>query len=450
MTNRITVALGALLLCVGSTLAQSSTVTPPGVTPPGVTPPGATPPGESPPGESPPGAMPSGAAPLGTTPPGVTPGSPPSYGSAVPISMTPSPSSGNDTAFWATGDAIGSWFRGVTLPPLVTTSPPGTAKTSAGIIGAPGTTILFGGNQAEDGVRVGFRAAAGYWFGADRSIGIEAGYMVLGSQSSTFNASSANNPILGRPYVDATSFTNQAVLVAFPGTSTGSITIDSNSGHFYSGNFDFAAKLLDDGMFRVVGLAGYRFFRFDESLGIQQTINPTTAVVPAGTRIDTVDGFGTRNFFNGLDIGVRPQFNWESLSLEMLLRVGVGNLHHTVNITGTQTINSPGFAPVVETGGVYALATNIGQHSSNDWVVVPEVGANLSWRLTSNVQLRIGYGLLYLNSIARAPDQVNQIINPNRFPGLIPPIGTPGQPTFYLNRTDLWIQNVNVGVTVTY
>ena len=46
-------------------------------------------------------------------------------------------------------------------------------------------------------------------------------------------------------------------------------------------------------------------------------------------------------------------------------------------------ITAPGTVPVIETGGVYALATNIGRHGSNDWVVFPEVGATLGWRWTA-------------------------------------------------------------------
>jgi hypothetical protein len=436
MTNRIAVALGALLLCVGPVCAQ-----PPALTPPGP----ALGPSSTPPLSS---LLAPIAPPPMTDGPSVAPSAAPL---ATPLAAPPAPPAPSyNPAVWASADAVFSWFRGVTLPPLVTTSPPGTPKTTAGVVGAPGSSVLFGGNQAQDGIRFGWRAAAGYWFGADRTLGVEAGFMMLGSQNTAFNASSLTNPILGRPYVDATTFTNQAVLVAYPGSSTGSIAVNSNSGHFYTGNIDFAAKVLNDGPFRLVALAGYRIFRYDEGLDISQTLMPTTAVVPAGTHIVSQDHFGTRNIFNGLDLGLRPQYTWEALTLEGLLRVGIGNLHHTVNIAGMQTISTPGAGPVTETGGVYALATNSGAHSSNDWVVFPEVGATLGWRVTSNVQLRIGYSLLWLNDVARAPDQVNQIINPARFPGLTPPAGTPAQPAFYLNRTDLWIQNVNVGLMVTY
>ncbi len=40
--------------------------------------------------------------------------------------------------------------------------------------------------------------------------------------------------------------------------------------------------------------------------------------------------------------------------------------------------------------------------------------------MTSNVKLRVGYDLLYLNDVARAADQVNTAINPLHLPGLPP------------------------------
>ena len=51
---------------------------------------------------------------------------------------------------WLRADYL-MWFTtGTRLPPLVTTSPQGTPANQAGVLGAPGTTILFGGS---DGLR---------------------------------------------------------------------------------------------------------------------------------------------------------------------------------------------------------------------------------------------------------------------------------------------------------
>ena len=59
----------------------------------------------------------------------------------------------------------------------MTTSPAGTAQLNAGVLGGP-TTTLFGGDVVNDDIRSGFRVGAGYWFNAERTIGIEAGFLL--------------------------------------------------------------------------------------------------------------------------------------------------------------------------------------------------------------------------------------------------------------------------------
>src|SRR5207302_1098725 len=158
--------------------------------------------------------------------------------------------------------------------------------TAAGILGQPNTTTLFGGNLANNDVRSGLRVGLGYWFGAEQRLGVEAGLMMLESQSTLFSASSDAFPIIARPFTDATNFTQQAVLVAFPGSSTGSIGVQASSGNFYEGHIDLAVKLVDrPGPIRVDGLVGYRFYRFDEGLRIQQSMTPTSPNFVAGTLI---------------------------------------------------------------------------------------------------------------------------------------------------------------------
>ncbi len=59
---------------------------------------------------------------------------------------------------WVSGEYLMTWFRGASLPALVTTSPDGTTRTSAGILGTPGTSTLVGGD-VNDRIRAGFRLA---------------------------------------------------------------------------------------------------------------------------------------------------------------------------------------------------------------------------------------------------------------------------------------------------
>ena len=348
---------------------------------------------------------------------------------------------------WVSAEAVVAWFRGMELPPLVTTSPAGTPQTAAGVLNQPGTTLLFGGTVDRD-VRAGFRVGAGYWFNNDW--GVEVGFMMLESQTAIFNATSDGTTILARPFADATTFSSQAVLVAYPGLASGSINARAGSANFYEGHLDAAFRLVEGGgPMRLDALLGYRFYRYDESLGISQTMNPLGALFVPGTQIVASDGFTTTNEFHGFDVGVRPKFVWDVFSIDLLAKVGLGNLHQTVTISGSQVVTVPGAAPVSQVGGVYALPTNIGSYNRNELVVFPELGFGASWQITSNLQIRLGYSALLLNGIASASDQINQTINPNRFPAANQTTG-PNQPAFSLRRSDAWIQSISLGLQFTY
>ena len=58
-------------------------------------------------------------------------------------------------------DALGWWVKGDSLPALVTTSPIGTPSSAAGVLGEPGTSILYGNQKVNDGIRPGGRIMGG-------------------------------------------------------------------------------------------------------------------------------------------------------------------------------------------------------------------------------------------------------------------------------------------------
>ena len=341
-----------------------------------------------------------------------------------------------------------AFVRGVNTPALVTTSPAGTPRAAAGVLANPDTQVLFGGDWLNEGLRSGFRLQGGWWCGGDSPFGVEAGFLFVGSQTSSFSGNADQFPILARPHVDILANTQQAVLVAFPGVSTGSIDASVVSNNFYSAHFAITEKAFDVPGFRMTALAGYRYYRYDESLGMRQAVTITDPNFIPGTQIFTNDSFSSRNEFHGFDMGFRAQYLWDRLSLELLTKLAVGDLRRQIDIRGDQTTTVPGAAPVVEQAGILALATNSGTFVSHDWKVMPEIGVTLGWQVRPNVDLRVGYSFIFLNGVARAVDQVDRSLNPNFFPPAIG--GGPLRPAFGLTRSDMWIQSLNLGVVWNY
>ncbi len=60
-------------------------------------------------------------------------------------------------------DALGFWVKHDSLPALVTTSPVGTPQDEAGVLGQPGTSVLFGNQNVNGAVRPGGRVMGGIW-----------------------------------------------------------------------------------------------------------------------------------------------------------------------------------------------------------------------------------------------------------------------------------------------
>jgi Putative beta barrel porin-7 (BBP7) len=367
------------------------------------------------------------------------------------LSTLPRPTGGGQ--FWATGDYLFTFVRGTNLPPLVTTSVPGTPRTAAGILGDPRTSTLFGSNWVDNDLRSGFRFGMGYWFNPEKTLGVEAGVIAILSQTANFSANSTDGTILARPYIDATTGLPQAVLVAFPGSSNGSITVSAQSGSFYSANVDLTETAYDIGWFRITSLLGYRFYRYDEALRINQVISPLPTnpfPFPVGTQITNTDNFNTHNVFHGVDMGFRSQFFWNDFSLEVLTKLAFGRITRTFVIEGEQTVSAPGATTVTQPAGVLALGSNSGTFSSGDWKAMPEAGFTLNWQIRNNITARLGYSFLFLNGVARAADQVDTTVNPNFFPGGAGIGVGPLRPVANHIRTDMWIQTINVGVQFTY
>lgn len=235
------------------------------------------------------GIPPAGAADLSTPLP------------AKPVFKAPPARPGG--SFWVGAEYLLWSTKGDHLPALVTASPPGTPLAQAGVLGAPGTSVLFGNDGLTDDWRSGARVRAGYWFDPQRNSGIEAQFFILGGGATSFAATSTGNP-LGLPFVDATTGLPAAFVVAFPGQPSGSVAIEDSS-HLLGAGIDYRHELCGNcALGSLSGLVGYRFVRLRDSLGIDAaTVSTAALAVPVSTAVSTADQFETVNDFHGLDLG---------------------------------------------------------------------------------------------------------------------------------------------------
>lgn len=344
--------------------------------------------------------------------------------------------------------------RGAPLPPLVTSSPAGTAQAAAGILGPASTTVLVGNERASNDVQPGARFTLGRWVNADQTLGVEVSYFFLCIDSASFAVSSNGIPPVSRPFFDALNNAQAAELVGFPGILNGRVGVVSDSDCLQGAEALVRRNLTnsDDGTnaFRLDLLGGFRFLGFHESLGIREDLVSTNAagVVPQGTQILVQDSFRTANDFYGGEFGLSSRIQRGAFTLELLGKVALGDTRETVHINGSRTNTTPDGTSASASGGLLALASNIGNYGRDVFAVVPELGVNVGVQVTPWARAYAGYTWIYWTSVVRPGDQIDLSVNPN----LIPPtvqVG-PNRPAFDFHASEFWVHGVQFGLELTY
>jgi hypothetical protein len=356
---------------------------------------------------------------------------------------------------WLRGEYLQWWTAGMQTPPLVTTSPAGTPRLQAGVLGAPGTSVLFGDQEINGDSTSGIRIDGGFWFTPQSSWGIEGEIIALQSQGDGFTSTAANNQIVARPVFNILIPAETAQLIDFPGVANGSLSVSTGT-EFKSYLINARAALMPTTMLpcdacqrpdRLDWIVGYRRMELDDSVGFSQSIQSLESTVP-GT-IAVQESFRTSNQFNGLQLGTIYQANFQRVWFESMLRVGIGSNTQTVNIAGNTTITEFGVSETFN-GGLLAQRSNIGSYERNQFTMVPEAGVTFGFRLTRCLNATVGYSALYFPNVARAGDQIDRDLNPNLIPEEIVPFSGPLRPGFRFVESDYWAHGLNLGAELRF
>jgi hypothetical protein len=347
------------------------------------------------------------------------------------------------------------WYQaGMESPALVTTSPASTAQGQAGVL--PLATTLYGGNNDILSDRMsGTRVRFGWWFANNPNLGIEGEYLGFGTQTENFDRQSTGTPILARPFYNAVTGLEDSELVAFPNVVSGRVRTEATS------KLDGAAvrfrRLLCcssgcgispiscgpvPSQSRIDATLGWRFFQLSESLEIREDLTSLNTNNP-GSFVLT-DDFSTRNQFNGAELGVHWMGRRGYWSLDMLMRLGIGNTRQEVIIAGnTQT--TQGANVTNASGGLLAQRTNSGTFTRNQFGMVPELGATLGYQVTQHLRLTAGYSFIYWSNVVRPGDQIDTTVNPNLLPPENPTQTAFLNPRFAFQDSDYWVQGLSLG-----
>lgn len=358
---------------------------------------------------------------------------------------------------WFRAEYLDWSVRGDILPPLLTTSPPGTPQGIAGVLGND-TQVLFPSGRVNQGSRPGMRFQGGWWFDQGETNGLQADYFILDQQTTNFAIHSPNTPILARPFYNVDAGIQDASYLAFPNYQVLETTANL-AGSFIATESSRAqsASLLWKRLlwvncnrfywYRLNGTIGYRFFQLAENLRIIDQVTPTGGPFADGTQIDSFDNFNTATRFNGLDIGLTGDVHRGRFSAELWGRVAFGDSHHVTKISGMRR-SFDSVSTVVTEGGLLAQPTNIGRWAGDDFGILPEGSVTLGMQITGGLRATIGYSFIYLSQVQRPGTAIDFAVNPTQIGGS--PLSGDPRPGYVHNTTDVWLQGLTVGLDFRY
>jgi hypothetical protein len=126
-------------------------------------------------------------------------------------------------------------------------------------------------------------------------------------------------------------------------------------------------------------------------------------------------------------------------------------MHQTVIIDGNTIITAPNGAVDARDEGFFALGTNQGRYTRNRVAYIPEVNFKLSYAVSSNIDLSLGYNFMYISDVVLGGDQLDRNLNLSQTNGG-PAVGpNQNRPMFLgFRETDFWAQGINFGLDWRY
>jgi hypothetical protein len=361
---------------------------------------------------------------------------------------------------WFSFDYMSTWLEGRYLPPLVSTSPPGTD----GVV--PGAAVLFGGEEVSGNRQVAGKLSFGGWFDDSERLGAGGKFFEVQTETIPFQAASNSNgsPLLARPIyetwpladggVGPASFlvAGQTTVGTLPFTLSGDIQAVTHTD--VMGAEGYLRYLLYCAPGRRLDLiGGYQFSRVDDSLQIDNRTNFSPQIF--GAHFEAEDLFDTQNKFHGGELGLLGEFGRGAVILSILAKVGLGNMNEVVNIDGRSSLTDAGGFTAYYNGGILALPTNMGTYKQDKFAVIPEAEVKLTFKLTRRLEASVGYDFIYWSTLALAGDQIETsmgglpTVNSSQwFGGSLDPTGGPHPSFGGIKDTSLWLQGLSVGLTL--
>ncbi len=341
-------------------------------------------------------------------------------------------------------EAASFWGSGQFLPTLVTTSvgQPLPPVDEAGILGDADTRSLFGGSEVGANTINGIRYEVGLWFDDCRTKGFQVRLFDTGENDVNLQTDGTRQAVIARNFLDVGPPQEQSLVsIAYPNQTSGSILANLSS-KTNGGDLLLRHVLSQDHLVRCDWLMGYQTARLSESLDI---VSNTTNLNAPNPILDQEDHFQARSQFQGATFGFSGEAREGNWYLGSLFKLGFGNMERRVDISGFSR-TTVGSDISTQNQGLLARQTNIGTYRDDTFVIVPELGLHIGYRLTNKLDFTIGYSMLRLPKVSRVVDS----LDPNLASNLSDPLVGEIRPSFTLQESNFTLHSLNLGLQWAY
>ena len=358
---------------------------------------------------------------------------------------------------WLTIDAVSLTDRdGTWVPNLLTTSPAGTPPNDIGVVGRPGTEVLFGQTYVDPGDFLGTNVELGIWEDGCLPLAFVGSILAVGGDRLNYSNGSNGDPFLTRPFFNVDPLVNgqDSRPIAFAPlfgadfrVEMNSLLVDANaSAYLRLWNQQACCPKWRRSEFGIS--LGYSHVRFGEKLSFIEN-QRTSATQPV--LFDLTDDFRTDNYFHGISIGGRLRRDHGPWSAVVLGSIAAGSMDRVVKIDGNTRVTLPDGRQFDFDGAFLALPTNEGEYRDDIFTLISRLSATLEYRWRDRMSLRLGYMLYYLPDAARPAPHISDngadaIINGTLLDPALPLIGDP-YPEFRSRPVDFIAHGFFGGIT---
>lgn len=307
-------------------------------------------------------------------------------------------------------DSLAWWSNSSSLPALASTSVAGTARNAAGVLGNPGTMSLFADNA--------FSAATpGFRIQLDRDLegygGIDFEFLQLATRSENLSASSAQFPILARPFTDITNGNQAASVIAFPGEHTGAIQLAMDSRfrsaavHYYQLAMEEGSRSRDDQLVAKFQI-GPRIATLQETLWT----NDHSFDIVNNTSVQRTDAFKVENLFVGGEVGLELNRRFQHLDLSAGLSLAVGANRQKFQANGQSVLTDAVGQTSTSDSGWLSSSVGAGEIKRNQFSVIPAAELGIGFQTRWGWKLSFGYNMMLWTNAVRVTEQIPTGLNP--------------------------------------